>query len=151
MDSPVRLRPHHGLCLQFFTGKGYSSGFVENMKAVCAKLEANPHTKIVLCAGPDDLCKACPHNLPGGCRSGSKPARYDEKCLSACGFSIGDDISWDQFQEKLRDSALKCGENFARICSDCVWFSVCQQLYVENLFKPLKTTEIVQTGIFYRK
>lgn len=37
-ERPVRLRPHHLLCMQTFVGNGYSEAFVENMKQVLARL-----------------------------------------------------------------------------------------------------------------
>lgn len=149
--KPLLLRPHHGMCLQFFTGKGYSGGFVKNMKKICAKLERDPSQTVVLCKGPDAICRACPHWVETGCRSDPKPTQYDTMCLSACGFREGEKISWEEFSGGIRETALKSSDSFARICSDCVWFSVCQQLYVENLSKELKTMGIVQSGIFYGK
>lgn len=35
----IPLRAHHGLCLHFFRGKGYSGAFVENMARKKAMLE----------------------------------------------------------------------------------------------------------------
>ena len=32
MKEPLKLRAHHGMCLAFFEGKGYSSAFTENME-----------------------------------------------------------------------------------------------------------------------
>ena len=48
-EAVIPLRAHHGLCLRFFQGKGYSGAFVENMarkKAIvnnsyCANLMGN--------------------------------------------------------------------------------------------------------------
>ena len=34
MKEPLKLRAHHGMCLAFFEGKGYSSAFTENMGKV---------------------------------------------------------------------------------------------------------------------
>ncbi len=31
MKKIVRLRAHHGMCLAFFEGKGYSRGFTSNV------------------------------------------------------------------------------------------------------------------------
>jgi hypothetical protein len=33
MSYPV-LRPHHGLCFQFYEGKGYSPDFIDHMEKV---------------------------------------------------------------------------------------------------------------------
>ena len=36
------LRPHHGMCFQFYEGKGYSEEFTDYMGAVMQRLEADP-------------------------------------------------------------------------------------------------------------
>ena len=41
------LRTHHGMCLYFFQGKGYSGEFVENMRAMKAILEENPKVRLL--------------------------------------------------------------------------------------------------------
>ena len=38
-EAVIPLRAHHGLCLRFFQGKGYSGAFVENMAQKKAMLE----------------------------------------------------------------------------------------------------------------
>ena len=38
-EAVIPLRAHHGLCLRFFQGKGYSGAFVENMARKKAMLE----------------------------------------------------------------------------------------------------------------
>lgn len=38
----LRLRAHHGMCLAFFEGKGYSDGFTAHMENVLAGMEQNP-------------------------------------------------------------------------------------------------------------
>lgn len=40
--SVYRIRAHHGMCLAFFRGQGYSGAFVENMANMKAILEENP-------------------------------------------------------------------------------------------------------------
>ena len=39
MKEPLKLRAHHGMCLAFFEGKGYSSAFTENMGKVLEEME----------------------------------------------------------------------------------------------------------------
>ena len=59
------LRAHHGMCLYFFRGKGYSGEFVKNMSAMKAILEGN--TEICLMDSADDICAACPNRLTEIC------------------------------------------------------------------------------------
>ena len=37
-----RIRAHHGMCLAFFQGKGYSREFTEHMEKIKRELEKNP-------------------------------------------------------------------------------------------------------------
>lgn len=123
------MRPHHGLCLQFFIGKGYSSEFVKNMAYLRAKLDSEPTTCIKLCLGTDIICHACPNQTGAGCQSDPKPTRYDHKCLKACGFQIGEEVSWADLNDRIRSLILENIDTFAEICSDCSWFSICKGLY----------------------
>ena len=49
------LRPHHGMCLAYFEGKGYSSSFCVHMGEVLEKLEKGARVKLTV-AG-DEICK----------------------------------------------------------------------------------------------
>ena len=39
LAQPVLLRPHHGMCLAYFKGEGYSDGFSAHMKDVLDELQ----------------------------------------------------------------------------------------------------------------
>ncbi|MFR5445010.1 MAG: DUF1284 domain-containing protein, partial [Butyricicoccus sp.] len=58
----IRLRPHHLLCTQGYSGKGYSTEFVQNMSAIVHSLRNVPGTRIRLVFGSDSLCAHCPHH-----------------------------------------------------------------------------------------
>lgn len=70
MKKIVRLRAHHGMCLAFFEGKGYSRGFTSNMEKVknCFKDE----TEVELCMEKDVICSACPNLKNGICATADK-------------------------------------------------------------------------------
>ena len=57
----IKLRPHHLLCTQGYSGKGYSDDFVENMDKIVDYLRNNEDAKIMLKFGDDDLCSRCPN------------------------------------------------------------------------------------------
>ena len=60
--SVFEIRPHHGLCIHFFEGKGYSENFVRHMAELIEKLNAfRPEIRLVLHV--DYFCYACPHNM----------------------------------------------------------------------------------------
>ena len=70
MKEPLKLRAHHGMCLAFFEGKGYSSAFTENMGKVLEEMEAD--TLLELCREKDIICRACPNLEEGVCITGEK-------------------------------------------------------------------------------
>lgn len=95
-EASISLRAHHGLCLHFFQGKGYSGAFVENMARKKAMLEENPLVRLTDQA--DEICRACPNNLCGQCESAEKVRRYDRAVLSLCGLTPGDVLPTGSWQ-----------------------------------------------------
>lgn len=124
----IRLRPHHGLCIGQFVGKGYSEEFVRNMAGLIEKLEQHPQELIELCCCADDVCKCCPHRQETGCTSGQKVERYDAACLSLCGFQEGRQISWKTFRERVIERIIRPGR-LKEVCADCEWLSLCLGFY----------------------
>ena len=47
----IHLRPHHGICLLNFIGKGYSDDFSLNMSRMQQLLFENPETLITITKG----------------------------------------------------------------------------------------------------
>ncbi len=120
---PYSLRPHHGLCLRFFQGKGYSGAFVENMAGVKDGLEENP--LICLAGGADDICAACPNNTRGRCESEQKVSRYDREVLRRCGLSVGDIMPYQTLEERVYRDILLPGQR-EKVCGDCQWSALCR-------------------------
>ena len=117
-----RIRAHHGMCLHFFQGKGYSGEFVENMAKMKEILEENPG--IILMDSPDDLCAACPNRLTETCSE--KASRYDREVLGRCGLTAGARLSWREFSRKVSEHVLR-PEKREEICGDCQWSSLCRE------------------------
>ena len=61
----IRLRPHHGMCLAYFEGKGYSDGFTGNMQHMLELLEKGADVEMAVFG--DEICKACPNLKHGVC------------------------------------------------------------------------------------
>ena len=118
--SVYKIRAHHGVCLYFFQGKGYSGEFVENMSRMKAILEKNP--EISLMDSPDDICAACPNRLTENCAE--KASRYDREVLRRCGLSEGDTLPYRDFSENVIETILRPGDR-RKICGDCQWSSLC--------------------------
>ena len=77
------IRPHHGLCLAFFRGKGYSEEFVENMTRMQKALEAN--AAVCLTEKTDGICAACPT-----IKTASVPRRKRWRAMTGrfCGIAV---------------------------------------------------------------
>ncbi len=122
--STISLRPHHGLCLQFFEGKGYSDGFTAHMGQVKALLEAGG--RITVTEADDEICSRCPNRKGHGCVSDEKVRSYDRKVLEVCGLSGGEQMAWETFRELVREKIIR-GAGRALVCPDCQWQDICQE------------------------
>ena len=114
------IRAHHGMCLTFFQGKGYSGDFVENMGKMKTVLEENP--EVCLMDSPDDICAACPNKITETCAE--KASRYDREVLRRCGLSAGDTLPYLDFSRNVMETILRPGHR-REICGDCQWSSLC--------------------------
>lgn len=119
----VTLRPHHGLCLQFFQGKGYSDGFTAHMCQVKEKLEAG--ARVTIAETADEICSFCP-NLQGGCcLTDSKVRAYDQRVADICGLKAGMEMDWEQLSCLIRERILNA-EGRENVCPDCQWSEICR-------------------------
>ena len=99
----IYLRPHHLLCTQGYSGKGYSEGFVSHMNEVVDELRNKPGTKITLTFSTDTLCSCCPHK------------EGEDLC----------DTQEYSYQELIREIDAKMTEEMlADICEGCGWFPI---------------------------
>lgn len=118
------LRPHHGLCIRYFSGKGYSEEFVENMMSVISSLQED--TNVTLIMTGDDICKACPNGGGTQCNTEDKIKKYDKAVLDILGRYLpeGETLTYGVFQKLIEEHIIKAGE-FDRICGDCSWGDLC--------------------------
>lgn len=117
-----RIRAHHGMCLAFFQGMGYSEEFAEHMGRIKRELEKNPRVRIV--GEADDICMGCPNCVSFVCQSAEKAAAYDGKVLALCGLEAGTELEWKDFEEAVKRKILGRGKRKA-VCGDCEWDSFC--------------------------
>lgn len=116
--SEYKLRPHHGLCIGFFEGKGYSPEFTENMGSVIELLSSeNPEIEIT--TGRDIICGCCPCM---DCRD--KALSYDLKVVEICGLS--GKIRWNDFRKTVSEKIISAGK-LKEVCADCQWFYICEK------------------------
>lgn len=121
----IIIRPHHGMCLQFYEGKGYSASFTDHMSGVLKMLTDDPMQTVELRSETDVVCEHCPRNESGTCADRSKTDRYDGAVLKACGLCAGDTLTWAAFVSAVRTNIIKGGLRGA-ICGDCCWNELCR-------------------------
>jgi hypothetical protein len=118
------IRPHHGMCLSFFRGEGYSDGFTGHMWEMKEYFMSDPQVRLMVAA--DEICRACPHNQNGACESAAKVEQYDRAVLKYCGLEEGQVMSFLTFFRLVREQILE-KECRAQICGDCQWDGICRQ------------------------
>lgn len=119
----LKIRAHHGMCLNFFEGKGYSDEFTAHMQKIFEMVQENP--EIELAVQGDVICKKCPNLKTGICGTWELVLRYDQEVLKHCGLSEGMVIHWKQFSDLVREKIILSGER-QNICGNCQWSSICQ-------------------------
>lgn len=122
MTPPIPLRPHHGLCIPLYQGRGYSPEFTRRMAALIAQLGHAPPVRLT--PGPDVLCAACPLNGPAGCSTPQKVLGFDWAVLAACGLAPGQVVPWPQFQALVQRYIFAPGRR-AALCAGCQWQALC--------------------------
>lgn len=120
------LRPHHGLCIQFYEGKGYSEEFTKKMDDLINQIRLNPGMLIQLHTEVDVLCKSCPNNISSECITNEKVKRFDEKVLSYCDMKSGQVLSIQEFLQSVKEMILEKGFH-PSICSECEWYWICKK------------------------
>ena len=141
--APLPLRPHHGMCISFFEGKGYSNAFTAHMARIKHVLETED-PQIQLVNGTDSICAPCPNNLGAlpvsagendscrpvpdtgsACKTEEKVQRYDRAVLAACELNEDTVWSWSHFHGLVKERILDCGKR-RTICGDCQWNEICR-------------------------
>ncbi|MGN0166195.1 MAG: DUF1284 domain-containing protein [Lachnospiraceae bacterium] len=117
------IRAHHGMCLAFFRGKGYSKEFTQHMKQLQSVLAQNPFVKIVCDA--DEICSVCPNKIGEKCISAKKVAEYDQQVLNRCGITEGQVMPYSAFERLVYDRILLSGKR-EEICGECQWNTLCR-------------------------
>ena len=118
----MRLRPHHLLCTQGYSGKGYSEAFVKNMDEVVHRLRTEDKTPIELVFSTDDLCSCCPDMLDTDlCRDNEKVKRFDRKAAEYFGLEEKTYI-YQELASYIRRHTTP--HMLADICCGCSWYPV---------------------------
>ncbi len=120
----IPLRPHHGMCLAYFKGEGYSNGFTAHMAEMLKTFLKGQ--KIRLHVDTDEICSACPNNCDGHCTPGEHVVEYDNAVLERCGLEAGQVLEFQEFTELVQKKILAEGKR-GQICGSCQWNSICEE------------------------
>lgn len=122
LSETLYLRPHHGMCLAYFVGEGYSEGFSAHMAQILAGL--TPKTTVVLTLETDAICAKCPNNSHSVCNTAEKVLRYDLAVLEQCGLEADKELAFGRFTDLVQQMILAPGRR-EKICGDCQWTELC--------------------------
>lgn len=121
-EDTVVLRPHHGLCLAYFIGNGYSETFSAHMESMLHLFLKNIPVRLKL--STDVICLACPNCREGNCISMEKVRQYDRAVLDLCYISEGTKLNFLDFAGIIQDKIILAGVRES-ICGDCQWNRIC--------------------------
>ena len=124
MKERIELRAHHGMCLLFFEGKGYSEGFTAHMQTVLEHLMEDTPLRIVVKS--DIVCSRCPNLKESVCTTADKVSAYDIQVLKECGLEENAESSWGEFRRRVEDKILRAGKRES-ICGNCQWAPICRE------------------------
>lgn len=119
----IPIRPHHGMCLAYYVGQGYSDGFNRHMGEMLEHFLKDPAVRLTVAA--DEVCAACPNNGAKGCVTQEKVERYDRAVLAACGLEEGESVSFLAFARMVQEQVIAAGMR-ETICGDCQWTALCR-------------------------
>ncbi len=120
-----KLRGHHLICLHFFSGKGYSQGFIENLQLTLSRAA---ESGVEIASGADDVCKGCPYVKEARCRyeenSDAEIAEMDNFALSLLKETCGAKKKWHSIKEQMPEIFPVWLERYCRKCS---WEKACEE------------------------
>lgn len=122
MKDMIEIRAHHGMCLSYFEGKGYSNDFVSHMSDIQKELEKNPKVRIK--NRTDEICRCCPNKKEDICETEEKVNAYDNQVMDLCGLKLGEEMNWNFFRLLVEEKILHANKR-EEICGDCQWNSIC--------------------------
>jgi len=118
----MKLRPHHLLCTQGYSGKGYDNDFVENMTAITTHLRNEANAVVEIVFSSDDICRKCPQMTKDNlCESNEKVIRYDKKVEFYFGIEEKSYIYQDIIHKINAEMTPSIMDD---ICSDCEWYPI---------------------------
>ena len=118
----MKLRPHHLLCTQAYSGKGYSPEFVENMNSITELLRESPGTVVHIVFSTDDICARCPKRLgKDRCERNDFVKRIDGKLAQYFGL---EEKTYVYSSLIARINAGMTSQIMDDLCGECSWYPI---------------------------
>jgi hypothetical protein len=121
----LRLRHHHLLCVQTFTGLGYDRRFVSNMESVISLMSSDEEVIVHLSPFCDDICSSCPNQTGGRCIDEGSVAAKDRSAADFLGLPEELMMEARLLLPMVRDRLLNL-DDLGLVCGDCSWISICR-------------------------
>lgn len=116
----IKLRPHHLLCTQGYSGKGYSREFVENMTEIVKSIK-NEKVQVQLIFSEDDICSKCPNLSENNICKSDTVNIIDNKVIKY--FELEEKIyEYEYLIRYIKSHITK--EIMDDICRNCEWYSI---------------------------
>lgn len=118
----MRLRPHHLMCTQGYSNRGYNEEFIENMNKITNILRNKKNVKIDLVFSADDICRFCPEKSKDDlCNSNNKVKSIDEKVIKY--FNLEErEYDYKEIVSYIKKNITE--EIMEDICSSCQWYKI---------------------------
>jgi uncharacterized protein len=135
--EPIRLRPHHLLCILTYKGLGYTPAFTRNMSEIVGAIREG--ADIVLCEGPDAICSALTEADADHCHcSDPETAMMDAVAEQSLAQFLPDRIAVTGRPFRLAQTdIIQLHEAFAKglirkACRDCSWNATCTAIAADR-------------------
>lgn len=120
----ARLRGHHLICLQYFSGTDDDNSYNRNLNEVGHRLRQGEMLEI--CEGPDDVCAYCGDLSGGHCvykpDFDTEVIRQDLTAMRLLDVEPGMKTSWQAVIERTSGIILRWQ---SAVCAGCDWRSHC--------------------------
>lgn len=128
MNTPIKIRAHHFLCMQGFQGYGYDDNFTNHLCSVIEQLKAKPNTSVQVVAECDEICVGCPNRIDNQCQTSTDSnhniKNMDLKILTLTEIKPDDIIEVSQMIARV-NYTFKTRAQLEDICGDCQWTEKC--------------------------
>ncbi len=124
-SDPIRIRPHHLLCIQGFQGYGYTQDFVLHMGRVISFLKSNLFYNLQIVVESDELCSQCPYDVDGRCIKGSMDEIYkiDRLVIEKANLDLNHIYTVSEAFSTVNKNLNH--DHIVSICSGCSWQNKC--------------------------